>query len=902
MTHMALSLSGLHCMGCAANLEKSLKQAFTVDIKELSPTFIEMDVDTSFDEVAKNIESAGYSVAPQTFQLSGLHCGNCVNKLTKHLETSAQIRNLHVEKEQMSLETSLSKDEIATLVTEVGFEATPAGSEAPSVSEVANDDIKKSQASEASSNISSESNQALTTTHLLVKGMTCASCVSSVEKALTATAHVSRAQVNLAEQSAIVFSNTELNPEALLKSVDDAGYHAEIVDDPETQQEKQQQQLKQVLKEHKQNAIFGLLVGIPIMLWGVLGGEMMISNSQQQIAWGIVSLICLLLLSTAGRGFYSSAWKSLMHKRATMDTLVALGTGVAWLYSTLVVLFPDWFPDQARHVYFEASAMIIGLISLGHAIESNAKAKTTQSLQALIKLQPKTATVIIDDKEQTIAIEQITVGMHIRIRSGDQVPVDGIVVSGSSYIDESMLTGEPIPGEKSSGDKVSAGTINQDGSLVIEATGVGSDTMLSRIISMVRSAQSSKPQIAKLADKISSVFVPVVVAIAIFSALIWLAAGPEPKISYMLVVATTVLIIACPCALGLATPLSVTVGIGKAAEMGILIKDADALQKASIIDTVVFDKTGTLTEGKPLVQNSIVLSDNEELVYSVALALEQGSDHPIAKALCQFINEKGISAAKISEFENLRGRGLRATFNHMPLLLASIDHLKNEGINLENAQSHITSIEENAQTPIGLAIDGQLSALFAVSDSVKSSAKKTIARLNNMGIETVMLTGDNSAVAQSIAKELGISTVISQVLPDEKAKHIKQLQQAGKTVAMIGDGINDAPALAQADIGVAMGEGSDVAIESAQIAFLNSSPELMLNTIALSKATLKNIKQNLFGAFIYNTLGIPIAAGVLFPFTGFLLSPVIAGAAMALSSITVVTNANRLRLFSADKE
>ncbi|MDG2683590.1 HAD-IC family P-type ATPase, partial [Vibrio parahaemolyticus] len=431
---------------------------------------------------------------------------------------------------------------------------------------------------------------------MLIQGMTCASCVASVEKALTQVQGVEKAQVNLAEQSALVFvdnDSDDLHAE-ILESVKQAGYQGEILQDAATQQEKQAQQQRQQQKRFKLDAIAGLVVGAPLMIWGVAGGNMMIRNTNDQLAWGAIGIVCLLLLATAGKHFFSNAWLAATHKRATMDTLVALGTGAAWFYSMLVVIFPDWFPMASRHVYFEASAMIIGLISLGHYIEAKAKANTTRSLQALINLQPQQATVITEQGDQQITVEQITLGMKLRIKPGEKVPVDGVVIQGESYIDESMLTGEPVPVLKAQEAQVSAGTLNTDGALIIEATGIGANTMLARIIRMVRTAQSSKPAIAKLADQISSVFVPVVVGIAILAAIVWFAVGPEPKASYMLVVTTTVLIIACPCALGLATPLSVTVGVGKAAELGILIKDADALQLASKVDTVVFDKTGTL--------------------------------------------------------------------------------------------------------------------------------------------------------------------------------------------------------------------------------------------------------------------------------------------------------------------
>lgn len=917
MGHYALPLSGLNCMGCARKVERQLNTDFMVEIQTLSPTFIELDVNSPLEKVIDSIESLGYHAGNTLqFSLQGLNCGNCVNKLTKHLQTFDDIARLNVSKESLTLITSSSHEEIINRVAEVGYQATlinaPQVDEEEQIEVTADEPTQQEKiaepkvATEKPTSVEPEPAELtptqtddLVNTHLLIKGMTCVSCVSSVEKSLLSVPGVEKAQVNLAEQSALVISNQDVTS-ALVAAVSQAGYQAEWVDDPAEQQKKQQLNLDNIQKEHKRNAFLGLVMGVPLMAWGVFGGNMMIQTTSDQMAWGVVGLLCLALLSTAGKGFFTSAWQAFTHRRATMDTLVALGTGAAWFYSTLVVIAPNWFPDNARHVYFEATAMIIGLISLGHYIEAKAKAKTTQSLQALINLQPQQATQVVTNNgkttEQTIAIADIKQGMTLRVKPGEQSPVDGVVLEGSSYVDESMLTGEPIPVHKSASSHVSAGTINQDGSLLIEATGIGSQTMLSRIIKMVRQAQSSKPAIAKMADQISAVFVPTVVLIAIFSALIWYWFGPEPKVSYMLVIATTVLIIACPCALGLATPLSVTVGVGKAAEMGILIRDANVLQSASKINTVVFDKTGTLTQGKPSVQQLVAFNTDQQKVLSLAYALELQSEHPLAKAVCLYAKENEITAATIENFFNSRGQGIQADYQGQTVHIGSVGYFQSLDIDLAEAQQTLDESSSNAWTPVAIALDKQLIGLFAIADPVKESASQAIQALNEMGIHTVMLTGDNQSVANSIASKLGISQVIAQVLPDQKAQHIEALQKQNRIVAMVGDGINDAPALAQANIGIAMGSGSDVAIESAQMTLLNSSPLSVVSAIELSQATIKNMKQNLFGAFVYNSFGIPIAAGVLYPAFGFLLSPVVAGAAMALSSITVVSNANRLRL------
>ncbi|HGF7363432.1 TPA: copper-translocating P-type ATPase CopA [Vibrio cholerae] len=895
MNHFALALRGLNCMGCARKLERQLNQDLTVEIETLTPTSIELHTHATLNEVLTSIESLGYQGGTeQTYQLQGLNCGRCVNKLTTHLSAQAEIAKLQVSKERLSLVTTLTTEQVQALVAEVGYQAIKAEAES-TLAPAASIDEKQTDTPDAENSSNTEPTEASSQTlSLLIKGMTCASCVASVEKALLSVKGVQSAQVNLAEQSALVKA-IFVNPQPLLNAIQRAGYQAEILDDPAQQQARQQAQLDALQKEHKQSALLGIALGAPLMLWGVFGGNMMIRNSSDQMVWGGIGIICFALLLTAGRHFFMNAWQALTHGRATMDTLVALGTGAAWFYSMLVVAWPQAFPDAARHVYFEATAMIIGLISLGHYIETKAKSNTNRSLQALLNLQPQQATLVTEQGDQSIAIADIQLGMSLRIKPGEQVPVDGVVNTGHSYLDESMLTGEPIPVLKKAGAKVAAGTLNQDGSLVITATGIGSETMLARIIQLVRQAQSSKPAMARLADQISSVFVPVVVVIAILSAALWYLYGPDPKASYMLVVATTVLIIACPCALGLATPLSITVGIGKAAEMGILIRDANVLQTASQVDTVVFDKTGTLTLGKPSIQSLHVMQGDENQLLALAYALEQQSEHPLAKAICDYAKQRNIRPVDISQFTNQRGRGLCADYQNQTVLVGSLAFMQEQGIDLSMAESTLEKFAAQAWTPVAVAYHGMLQGVLAIADPIKSTSAQAIRKLNELGIHTVMLTGDHASVANAIAKELGISQVIAQVLPDQKAQHIQALQQQGRKVAMIGDGINDAPALALADIGIAMGSGSDVAIESAQMTLLNSSPTSVVSAIELSKATLRNMKQNLFGAFIYNTLGIPIAAGVLYPAFGFLLSPVVAGAAMALSSITVVSNANRLR-------
>jgi Cu+-exporting ATPase len=637
------------------------------------------------------------------------------------------------------------------------------------------------------------------------------------------------------------------------------------------------------------------------MLYGLIF-DMSVTTNAQRIGWFIVGIVTLVVMAIAGKQFYNGAWQSFKNHTANMDTLIALGTGTAWLYSMVVVIAPSVLPEVARHVYFEASAMIIGLISLGLAFEVKARGRTSEAIKRLIGLQPKTARVVRDNKEQDIAISEVLKNETVRVRPGEKIPVDGEVIEGRSSVDESMLTGEPMPVNKSEGDTVVAGSINKSGTLLFKATHIGSETTLASIINMVKRAQNSKPSIGRLADVISGVFVPTVMIIAVLAGLAWLNFGPEPSIAYAVVAVTTVLIIACPCALGLATPMSIMVGIGKAAELGILIRNGEALQTTSKITTMILDKTGTITEGKPTVTDIINFNDSDKVhVLKLAASLESGSEHPLAQAIVSYAENEDITIEKVSDFNAVTGQGVTGTLNGQTLLFGNEALMSQHNISIAEAKEQAEQLASAAKTPMYFAIDTQLQAIIAVADPIKDDSAEAIKRLQKKGIHVVMLTGDNQATAKAVANKVGIKDFIAQVMPDDKASEVTKRQAKGEIVGMTGDGINDAPALAQADVGFAIGTGTDVAIESADITLMRGSLQSLGDAIAISSATIVNIKQNLFGAFIYNVAGIPIAAGLLYPFFGILLNPVVAGAAMALSSLTVVTNANRLRFFKPSK-
>jgi len=612
--------------------------------------------------------------------------------------------------------------------------------------------------------------------------------------------------------------------------------------------------------------------------------------------WLGISALTLFVLIYAGGHFFVGAWKSFRANNANMDTLIALGTGAAWLYSTLIAVFPESVPGLARHAYFEAAAVIIALINLGQALEQRARGKTSEAIKRLIGLQPKTARVVRDGREIDVSIDQVGLEETVRVRPGEKIPVDGVIIDGHSSIDESMLTGEPLPVEKMVGDAVTGGTLNKTGSFLFQAKRIGADTALARIIAMVRQAQSSKPAIGRLADRISAVFVPTVLIIAVITFLAWFDLGPDPRLSYGLVAAMTVLIIACPCALGLATPISIMVGVGKAAEYGVLIRNGEALQEAGRLTVVVLDKTGTITAGRPAVTGLVAAPGFQEAdVLALAASVETGSEHPLAQAIVDSAHERGATLQPASGFEAIAGHGVRARVSERMVLLGNAKLMQENGVDLSGLEARAAELAAQAQTPMYLAVDQRIAGIVAVADPVKPDSKDAIARLHKDGLKVVMITGDNVATAKAVAAQVGVDEVLAEVLPADKASRVSALQARGEIVGMVGDGINDAPALAQADVGFAIGTGTDVAIESAAVTLMRGSLHGVADAISISRATVRNIKQNLFGAFVYNSFGIPVAAGVLFPLTGLLLNPMIAGAAMAMSSVTVVSNANRLR-------
>lgn len=751
----------------------------------------------------------------------------------------------------------------------------------------------------ATDNKSSEGKSAdpKNTKRLLIPDMSCASCVEAVEGGLRSVPGVEEASVNFADRTAMVTGDA--STEDLVQAVTKAGYTASLIEDSQGDLERDVEEIqhyKQLLRETTVSAVIGAVI-LFVMLFGLIPP---LTESRGKIVGGALSALSLFVLVYVGGNFFKGALKSFKNRSANMDTLIALGTGIAWAYSTFIIIFPYAVSEGARHLYFDTAVIIITLIKLGSALEMRARGKTSQAIKRLIGLQPKTARVIREGEERDIAIDQVLLDDIIRVRPGEKIPVDGVIVEGRSSVDESMLTGEPIPVEKNPGDEVDAGTINKLGTFTFKATRVGKDTALARIIELVRKAQNTKPAIGRLADRVSSVFVPSVLIGSVLTAMIWFNFGPEPKSTFMLVTAMTVLIIACPCALGLATPISIMVGVGKAAEYGVLIRKGDSLQQAGQLTTVVLDKTGTITEGKPSVTAIEPLAGwDETQILRIAASVEVGSEHPLAQSIIDSAKSRDIRLEPVESFEAIAGHGVKAKFKQQIVLFGNQKLMKENGIDLLSLPEKADELAKYGHTCMYLAVDGAVTGIVAISDPVKADSKAAIRRLHNLGLKVAMLTGDNKATASAVAKQTGIDEVIAEVLPEDKANEITRLQQRGERVGMVGDGINDAPALASADVGFAIGSGTDVAIESADITLMRGSLHGVADAIHISKATLRNIKENLFGAFIYNVAAIPIAAGLLYPFTGLLLSPIIAGAAMAMSSVTVVSNANRLRWFKA---
>jgi len=724
---------------------------------------------------------------------------------------------------------------------------------------------------------------------LPVLGMSCASCASSAETVVSYEPGVVAASVNYATGKLTVeFQPALTDISRIQKAVQEAGYDL-LIEEEARQQESLEEIHADKLEKLKTKTIWSVALSVPVVVIGMFFMDMPYAN---EIMWVLSTPVVLYF----GRDFFINGWKQARHRSANMDTLVALSTGIAYLFSVFNMFFADFWHERGLHghVYFEAAAVIVAFILLGRLLEERAKSSTSSAIRKLMGLQPKTVTVIsADGPEIEKAIEEVLVGDVLLVKPGEKIAVDGSVVSGTSYIDESMLSGEPVPVAKKAGDPVFAGTINQKGSFQFKALKVGKDTMLAQIIRMVEDAQGSKAPVQKLVDRIAGIFVPVVIGIALLSFVAWLILGGENSLSHALMAAVTVLVIACPCALGLATPTAIMVGVGKGAEKGILIKDAESLELAQKIDAIILDKTGTITEGRPQVTD-IHWAVTDDTLRPIFFSLEKLSEHPLADAVVKYF--QGAQTVKLERFESITGKGVKGTFEGETYYAGNRKLLEENGVAIpESLESFATRWGEQSRTVIWFSNSREALSVVAIADRIKPTSAEAIQTLQGMGIELYMLTGDNEATAKAIAVQTGIKHYRAGYLPQDKADFVKNLQEQGKTVAMVGDGINDSTALALADVSIAMGKGSDIAMDVAKMTIISSDLNKIPMAIRLSRQTVRTVKQNLFWAFVYNVIGIPVAAGILYPINGFLLNPMIAGAAMAMSSVSVVTNSLRLK-------
>lgn len=737
---------------------------------------------------------------------------------------------------------------------------------------------------------------------LPVTGMTCAACAARIERSLAKAEGVEEASVNLATERATVrFDPSVTRVEKIVETIRDAGYDA-IIPGPaaNTAGEDAQARVRREEYEKLQRKFWiALVLAIPVLVIAMSHGR--IAALDFPAARWIQLYLTTPVVFYCGAQFYKGAWSALRHRAADMNTLIAIGTGSAYVYSiTAVITGMKDSHGMPAPVYFEAAAVIIALILLGRMLEARAKGRTSDAIKRLIELQSKSATVIRNETEVEIPIEAVEHGDVVLVRPGEKIPVDGTVATGMSAVDESMLTGESVPVEKTAGQAVFGGTINRTGSFTFVATKVGKETMLARIVEMVERAQGSKAPIARLADQVSGIFTPIVLSIAIATFALWFVLAPvETRFTLALVNFVSVLIIACPCALGLATPTAIMVGTGVGAEHGILVRSGESLEIAHRVSTVVLDKTGTITRGEPRVTQVIALTMTEAQLLEVAASAESVSEHPFATAIVNAAKEKGLPLTKPADFRALPGQGLEASVRSHRVVIGNSAIMRSRAIDLSAVKSSVDQLSSDGATPVIVVVDDTVAGLIGVADEVKPESAKAVAALQQMGAEVVMLTGDNERTAWAIAKQTGIRTVRAEVLPSEKAAVVKSIQDSGELVAMVGDGINDAPAIAQADVGIAVGTGTDIAIEAADMTLLKGDLRRVVTALRLSRATIGTVKQNLFWAFIYNVIGIPIAAGILYPVTGWLLSPILASAAMSLSSVSVLTNSLRLRSFRA---
>lgn len=809
----------------------------------------------------------------QSVQIEGMTCASCVGRVEKALAkidgvTQVSV-NLATEKALIESQHALKSDEIAQVVERTGYKVRPPAA-----------------------------------INLNIEGMTCASCVGRVEKALAKVPGVKQVNVNLATEQARVELDQAVTAAALIQVVEKAGYTATLDQGNNSDQKQDQKQAE--LHILKRDLWIATLLAAPVFILEM--GSHLIPAFHHWISqtigtynsWLIQFALTTLILIFPGRRFYQKGIPALFRLAPDMNSLVAVGTLAAYGYSLVATFAPQYLPAGTVNVYYEAAAVIVALILLGRFFEAKAKGRTSQAIQHLMKIQPKTARVEKGGQLLDIAVAAVQSGMVVEIRPGERVPVDGEVLSGESYIDESMITGEPVAVEKSVGARVVGGTVNQTGSLRIRATNVGDDSVLAQIIHMVEAAQGGKIPIQALVDKITMWFVPIVMLLAVLTFFVWLIFGPAPALSFALVNAVAVLIIACPCAMGLATPTSIMVGTGRGAEMGILFRKGEALQLLKEAKVVAVDKTGTLTEGKPSLTDFEVVAgfDRDEVLAKVA-AVEAKSEHPIGQAIVQAAKDQGLKTASVDEFNSVTGYGIQAKVAEQMVHIGADRFMQKLGLDPSVFADVATKLGIEGKTPLYAAIDGKLAAIIAVADPIKATSFSAIQALHQLGLKVAMITGDNRHTAEAIAKQLNIDDVVAEVLPDAKVAAVQNLKQRYGRVAYVGDGINDAPALAEADVGLAIGTGTDIAIEAADVILMSGNLQAIPNAIALSKATIDNIRQNLFWAFIYNAALIPVAAGVLYPHFGILLSPIFAAGAMALSSVFVLANALRLRRFKA---
>ena len=808
----------------------------------------------------------------ETLSIEGMTCASCVGRVEKALKKVDGVEkaevNLATEKALIHASQPLDRALLIKAVQRAGFDVA-----------------------------------AIQPIELSIDGMTCASCVTRVEKALKKVPGVEQANVNLATERAWIQPNATVSSQDLIRAIQKAGYDAKLLQhDSNEQHDKknlEQQQLKRDL-------VISLILALPVFILE-MGSHMIpafhmwvMHNIGQQQSWLIQFALTTLVLLLPGRRFYQKGIPALLRFAPDMNSLVAVGTLAAYSFSLVATFMPQLLPEGTVHVYYEAAAVIVSLILLGRYFEAKAKGRTSQAIQHLIGMQAKTARIHRDGQIIEVPVAEVSSNTIVEIRPGERIPVDGEVVEGHSYIDESMITGEPVPVAKQVGNQVVGGTINQNGTLNIRATAIGEASVLAQIIRMVEQAQGSKLPIQALVDKVTMWFVPAVMLLAALTFIVWFIFGPEPALTFGLVNAVAVLIIACPCAMGLATPTSIMVGTGRGAEMGVLFRKGEALQLLQDVKVVAVDKTGTLTEGKPTLTDFHVQSGfDADQVFALLASVEAKSEHPIALAIVQAATEKQVSLLPVTEFDSITGSGIEALVNGQRIQIGADRYMQQIGLDVSAFNAEAARLGQEGKTPIYMAIDQQLAAIVAVADPIKDTTFAAIAALHQLGLKVAMITGDNRHTAQAIAARLQIDHVVAEVLPEGKVDVVRELQQQFGRVAFVGDGINDAPALAQADVGIAIGTGTDVAIEAAEVVLMSGNLQGVPNAIALSKATIRNIRQNLFWAFIYNIALIPIAAGVLYPFAGILLSPIFAAGAMALSSVFVLGNALRLKYFQA---